>query len=224
MISVVVLTYNRLHLLHTCLSAIKNTIGPTDHEIFVINNASIDGTKEWLDSKPFGVIPLHMKENIGVIARNEAFRKAQGDIIFQIDDDVIVNPWWSSRCGAQFETEPSLGMIGQQGGLIKKWMDVWSDTHRSRDSYVDYLTGFFLAFRNVGIYYDEYFGTFWHEELDLSLQFKFAGYRLKVLPELCVHHSHRNTPVDWDLHNRNVEYCNQKWKDKIQQLDLEGLK
>lgn len=50
-ISAVVVTHNRLRSLKVCLSAINAQTRPPD-EILVINNASSDGTQEWLKSQP----------------------------------------------------------------------------------------------------------------------------------------------------------------------------
>ncbi len=164
-----------------------------------------------------------MEKNIGVVARNVAFKRATSEFIFQIDDDVIVFPGWYQRCIDFFDAEPKVGMIGQQGGLIKQWMDIHSHVHCNRGGYVDYLTGFFLAFRNIGLYYDEAFGFRWHEELMLSLDMKAHGYRLAVLGGLCVHNSAATGPIDWELHDRNLRRCYEKYRDRIDELNLEGM-
>jgi hypothetical protein len=95
--------------------------------------------------------------------------------------------------------------------------------YKSNFSYVDFLTGYFWAFKNIGLMYDWNFGKFWHEELDLSFQIKAAGYKLKVLDkQVCSHYSMRREEVDWELHNKNLEYVKNKWKDKQDLLRLGG--
>ncbi len=224
MISVVVLTYNRLERLKRCLDSIKgSTTEP--HEIIVVNNASTDGTTEFLESQKGSMLhPIHLDKNYGVVARNHGFDFATGSFIAQIDDDVVVLPGWDVRCLEMFSSDPTIGLIGQQGGLIKIWMDIHSNVNQTRNGYVDYMTGFCMMMRNVGIRYDEKFAPFWHEELDLSLQFKNMGFRLYKVDGLCIHHSARNAPVDWGIHNRNLDYANEKWRDKVVNLDLEGMK
>ena len=224
MISVVVLTYNRLNRLESCLSAIdKLTVEP--HEIIVVDNASTDGTKEFLDTKKSSMFhAITLEQNFGVTARNHGFDFASGNFIAQIDDDVKVLPGWDRKCLDIFSSDPTIGLIGQQGGLIKTWMDIHSNVHQTRGGYVDYMTGFCMMMRNVGIRYDDAFAPFWHEELDLSLQFKQMGFRLFKTDGLCLHYSARSAPVDWEIHNRNLSYANAKWKDKIDKLNLEGFK
>jgi glycosyltransferase involved in cell wall biosynthesis len=195
------------------------------HEIIVVNNASTDGTTEYLDGRKGPMFhTIHMPNNIGVIARNSGFRFASGNHIAQIDDDVEVLPNWDTRCMAVFRDDITVGLVGQQGGIIKTWMDIHSHVGHTYQGYVDYITGFCMMMKNVGILYDEAFGQFWHEELDLSLQFKYLGYRLKTLGDLCHHRSQRSDPVNWELHDRNLNYANQKWIDKIGELELEGMK
>jgi glycosyltransferase involved in cell wall biosynthesis len=224
MTSIVILTYNRLNILRNCISAIKRfTFDP--HEIIVVNNASTDGTREFLDSiQSPSLIPIHCPQNFGVTARNFGFDRATGDFIAQIDDDVEVLPGWDTKCLEVFARDSSIGLVGQQGGLIKTWMDVHSHVHQTRDGYVDYMTGFCMMMRNVGLRYDEAFAPFWHEELMYSLDMKALGYRLYRIDGLCIHHSARTTLVDWEVHDRNLKRCYDKYKDKIAELNLEGMK
>ncbi len=46
----VVVTYNRLNLLQRVVGALKGQSKRLD-KIYIINNGSTDGTKEWLDGK-----------------------------------------------------------------------------------------------------------------------------------------------------------------------------
>lgn len=51
-IGIVVVTYNRLDCLKKNIEALKNVIIPDNYntKLYIINNSSTDGTKEWLDS------------------------------------------------------------------------------------------------------------------------------------------------------------------------------
>nr|MCR5545643.1 glycosyltransferase [Lachnospiraceae bacterium] len=64
-ITAVVVTYNRLELLKENIEALRHQSVP-DLSILVVNNASTDGTKEYLDevaNNQIGV--LHLEENMG---------------------------------------------------------------------------------------------------------------------------------------------------------------
>jgi len=223
MVSIIVLTFNRLGNLQNCLTSIENyTTAP--HEIIVVNNASTDGTKEFLDSKKSSMFhSIHLDQNFGVTARNYGFKFASGNHIAQIDDDVQVYPGWDQKCFETFSLDPLIGIVGQQGGLIKTWMDIHTHINHSRNGYVDCITGFCMMMKNVGIYYDEALSPFWHEELDLAMQFKYMGFKLFKIDGLCVHHHARTAPVDWDLHNRNLQYVHDKWALLQDKLSLGGF-
>ncbi|HYD31091.1 MAG TPA: glycosyltransferase, partial [Azospirillaceae bacterium] len=49
-VAAVIVTYNRLPLLQTCVAAVRQQTRPADR-IIVVDNASTDGTSEWLSSQ-----------------------------------------------------------------------------------------------------------------------------------------------------------------------------
>jgi GT2 family glycosyltransferase len=61
-IAAVIVTYNRLNLLKECISALRNQTFELA-QIIVVNNASTDGTSEWLDSQT-DLVVVH-QENLG---------------------------------------------------------------------------------------------------------------------------------------------------------------
>jgi len=89
-ICTVVVTYNRLEMLRQCISALeKQTVAC---EILVVDNASTDGTAEWLTQKQ-NVINIRMPMNTGGAGGfNVGMREAviRGfDYIWVMDDDTI---------------------------------------------------------------------------------------------------------------------------------------
>jgi GT2 family glycosyltransferase len=48
-IAVVVLTHSRVHLLRKCVENVLGRTSPATREIVIWNNASTDGTREYLD-------------------------------------------------------------------------------------------------------------------------------------------------------------------------------
>ena len=221
MISVVTLTHNRLAVLPECIEAILNNT-ESQFELIVVDNGSTDGTVDFLLTllNAQKLRPVFLDANYGVTARNHGFKLARGEIIAQVDDDVVVHPGWDKKVLEAFN-DPEVGMVGQQGGIISHWLSL--STHRYINGYADELTGFILCFRNIGLFYDENIDMHWFEDLELSMQFKHAGYRLKKLDALC-HHNCQKRSVDWSLHDKNFDYVFRKWKDKVHELNLEGMK
>ncbi|MGM0985695.1 MAG: glycosyltransferase family 2 protein [Pseudomonadota bacterium] len=92
----VVLTYNRRELLRKCLDAIHAQTRACDG-VIVINNASTDGTLEFLESGCYPGIKIYtLKENRGAAGGfNVGFRLAYdngADQVWMMDDDVIPEP------------------------------------------------------------------------------------------------------------------------------------
>lgn len=89
----VVVTYNRLQLLQECIDSIRIQSRRPD-EILVVNNGSIDGTKEWLESQD--VLKVIHQENLGGAGGFHNGMKyaiqSGADFVWIMDDDVIVKP------------------------------------------------------------------------------------------------------------------------------------
>jgi len=67
-IDAVVVTFNRLDKLKECLEALSTF---DLNNIFVINNASTDGTKEYLKKLP-NIQPINLEENVGGGCREDS--------------------------------------------------------------------------------------------------------------------------------------------------------
>ena len=95
LLSVVVCTYNREDYLKRCLENIVNsTLDKTLYEVLVIDNNSVDKTKEIVESfqKLAGNISYFQEHQQGLsFARNRAIREAKGKYLLYLDDDALVN-------------------------------------------------------------------------------------------------------------------------------------
>jgi glycosyltransferase involved in cell wall biosynthesis len=199
----------------------------SDYEIIVVNNASTDGTKEFLENTKgrfdnFTV--LNQDKNYGVIARNRAFEIAKGSLIVQCDDDVLLQDWWDKVLTYFVNVE--IGAIGTEGSLWMGWVNQFNKDIKEGD-FVDFLTGQFWIFKNEGWRYDESFGFFWHEESDLQMRMKYEKkYRFVQCDKNVIHHLElRNVcDMDWQLHDKNWNKFVEKWKPLENELNLEGRK
>ena len=86
----VVVTYNRLNLLQRVVGALKGQSKKLD-KIYIVNNGSTDGTKEWLDGQT-GLNVIH-QENVGgsggFYRGIQEASKEECDWIWCMDDDVF---------------------------------------------------------------------------------------------------------------------------------------
>lgn len=117
MISIVVLNYNRLECTkQTIQSLIDNTTVP--HEFIFVDNGSIDGTREFLQSiknktNAEQVKYVFNKRNFGVAGgRNSGLREAEGDYLLTIDDDILVPPKYDVQIIDALDNIRNLGMVG----------------------------------------------------------------------------------------------------------------
>lgn len=94
-VDVVVVTYNRLKLLKKCLASIKAQ-GALINKIFIINNASTDGTSKWLSDRAEDkqVDVYTVSKNLGGAAGFElgikrAVQSGKAKYLWIMDDDTI---------------------------------------------------------------------------------------------------------------------------------------
>lgn len=95
-VSAIVVTYNRIELLKECMNSLLKQDFMLDN-IFVINNNSSDGTKEYLDemSKHSVINPVNLNKNIGgaggfSLGLKTAYEESESDYFLILDDDTMV--------------------------------------------------------------------------------------------------------------------------------------
>lgn len=110
-ISVVVPAYNEEKRIANCLQSLSNQNFKYPYEIILVNNASIDNTKNI--AKTFSKVKIIDEPNKGVAtARQRGFTEAQGDLIASTDADCIVPNNWLTQIYESFENDKDLIAIG----------------------------------------------------------------------------------------------------------------
>ena len=132
MISVVVLTHNRLGLLRRCVEDVLLRTSEKTREIVIWDNGSEDGTSEYLDGLTDPRIQVvHSPENIGTNAYAKAFALATQDYLVELDDDVIeAPPRWDETLLDAFQRIPKIGFLS--ASLV-------DDPNDSASRYIRYL-------------------------------------------------------------------------------------
>jgi GT2 family glycosyltransferase len=91
-VSVILVTHNSEKYISNCLNSLARAIQNIDHEIFIIDNQSMDQTKMLIKECGNSVILIENNENIGFAkAVNIGLRKSSGEFILLINPDIIVN-------------------------------------------------------------------------------------------------------------------------------------
>jgi GT2 family glycosyltransferase len=112
-IAVVVLTYNRAHLLRKCVENVLLRTSDATREIVIWDNASTDATPEYLASLDDPRIRvIRSDDNIGQNAYSRAFRQTRSPYLVEVDDDVVDAPaGWDAMLRDAFERLPDVGFL-----------------------------------------------------------------------------------------------------------------
>jgi GT2 family glycosyltransferase len=113
-ISFIIPLYNGLPLTQAMLASLWATVTrDCIHEIILVDDGSADGTREWLSTleRPYHVL-LNQK-NLGFAgACNRGAAIASGDLIFFLNNDLLLLPGWLEPMLAAFSRFPRAGMVG----------------------------------------------------------------------------------------------------------------
>ena len=95
-VSIVILTHNRLDMTKDCLESIQRTT--KNYELIIVDNASTDGTVDFVKNQYFDAKIIQNTENVGIPkARNQGIEAARSDFIILMDNDVIVREGWTKE-------------------------------------------------------------------------------------------------------------------------------
>ncbi|MEX2403529.1 MAG: glycosyltransferase family 2 protein [Balneolales bacterium] len=108
--SIIIVTWNALHHLKRFLPSVyKNSPGA---EIIIANNASSDGSAEWIKKHFPDIKIVTLDKNYGYCGgNNRAAYHANGEVILFLNNDVEVTPNWLTPMKAMFEKDPRLAAV-----------------------------------------------------------------------------------------------------------------
>jgi glycosyltransferase involved in cell wall biosynthesis len=203
--SVIVPTYNRLHLLKKTLESLFRQDFP-DYEIVVVNDGSSDGTKEYLESlQAAGKVRCFHQVNQGPArGRNLALANARYDFIAFIDDDCLAPRDWLSSYAARL-TEWGCDGIGGSArtgnpdniyALTNDHIMNFFKSTNSADTKVPFLTSNNAVYRKTALDRVGGFDSgFWimAEERDLNLRLAESGATLRYHAHIAITHFNDET-------------------------------
>ncbi len=115
-VSIIVVTRNALASLRRCLDSIRSGTRGLPCRVTIVDNASTDGTRQFLRSQPRRMAPLVLlnPRNLGKAAAiNRAASQAPADWYAVLDDDAVVpRGWLSMLLAAAHRFAPAPSLVG----------------------------------------------------------------------------------------------------------------
>ena len=213
--AIVIVTYNSRETLPGCLFTLKENT-PEPYTVAIVDNASTDGTREYLEAfqrlNPDAVVLLNTGNSGFARAANQGIRACRWDQVVVLNPDTQVAPGWLSRMTAYVRGRPDIGAVGPtsnyawgaqnlanylppslcNGKTPAQIAELLAARQGGRCILTKMLTFWCTLFpgavlRRMGLLDEDFF--FSHEDLEYSLRLTRAGYWLAVAGDAFVYHA-----------------------------------
>ncbi len=216
-LSIIILTYNHLDDTRRCLESLQPVMQRGDTEVIIIDNASADGTPDYI-SQTYPLIKLTVNEaNRGVAAaRNQGLAQATAPTLLILDNDTIANTRAIDGMLAYLDSHPDVGlcacrMTDTEGnvqrsfrpfpGLKGKLLSVLGlrlATEKMRADDEGAIEPYYVigacqmirrkALEQVGVLDEAIF--YGPEDADFCHRLRQAGWKVKYLPQFSIIHTY----------------------------------
>jgi GT2 family glycosyltransferase len=206
--SIVVLNRDRLPALRQCIDSIRRSTR-AECELIVVDNASTDGSLEYLRSLR-DITLIENWTNVGCPpARAQAMAIARGAYLVLLDNDAIVTAGWLERFIAHAKANPGVGLLGPRSNYVsgpqlvrgttygtvaelEEFAARWAAQQQELLTPSTRLVGFcmFIAREVVDLIgcVDASFGPFGFEDDDYTWRACLAGFQPAIANDVFVHH------------------------------------
>jgi GT2 family glycosyltransferase len=239
--SIIVATYNNFHLTRLCIETLYRYTDCTNFELIVVDNASEDGTRDYLESLqkflPNFLVIFNTKNEGFARATNTGIMHSRGDYLVLLNNDTIVTRGWLVRLISYIEKDPKVGIVGPVTNSagneqmiharyssieeLERFAEQRLKDFEGRYFEIESLAMFCMVFRRrlideIGLL-DERFGLGTFEDDDFCYRARLRGYKLTCAEDVFVHHFGRGTTRTWGDHEylklfeHNRRLFEQKW-------------
>lgn len=220
-LSVIIVSYNTADLIGDCLESVY-AIDNIAKEIFVIDNASTDGSADFIKENFPSVHLIANTENRGfATANNQALSLCNGRYIFFLNPDTTVMPESLERAISFMDSNPRIGLAGTKiiypDGILQESISYRYPGEKHTSGELSGLGGSIACVLGAGMIarpeiikdiggFDEDFFLY-GEDQDLCLRIRKAGYEIGYIDSAVIAHhggqSERKSPPS-DLWERKM--------------------
>jgi GT2 family glycosyltransferase/glycosyltransferase involved in cell wall biosynthesis len=237
-VSVIIVSYNNLALTRACLDSVLGQSMHPHLEVIVIDNASVDGSAEWLAELSDKRVRVLLNEhNAGfAAANNQGLQIATGAYLVLLNNDTVVPRGWLPRLLRQLD-DPQVGLAvavtnfsGNESRIevpyttmegMQAFAGEYMRAHEGERFDIRVAAMYCVGMRR-DVYerlgpLDEEFGVGMFEDDDYSHRARLAGFRVVCTEDVFVHHVGQASfskidPKEYDaLWKRNQAHFEQKW-------------
>lgn len=216
-VSILIALHNNLELNKSCLKSILQKTDYPDYEVVLIENASTDGSREYvldLSKKDARVKVVLNKENESFAkANNRALMASSGEYIVYLNNDTIVTEGWITKMVQHLKNDQSIGMVGPVTNAIgnEAKIDVTYTSPEGIDDFAEYYcrknNGQLFDIPVLALFctmikrsllekigrLDERYDVGMFEDDDLCMRIKNEGLRLVCCQDVFIHHFHQGS-------------------------------
>lgn len=243
-VSIIIPVFNGLSYTQDCLKSLDQHTG-VDCEIIVVDNASTDGTADYLRASGFANKKIRdfrvitNQSNLGFSkACNQGYRQTKGQYIVFLNNDTIVTPQWLEPLLACFLAYERVGIVTPkllypESGKIQYagvsllpnglphllFYNEEGDTPAANvRREVPIACGGCIVFPRAVLQEVGLFDEWFingMEDVDLSLRVKKADYKTIYCPQSVIYHYESVTEGRSKYNTENIRYYLDKWKSQI---------
>jgi glycosyltransferase involved in cell wall biosynthesis len=199
-VHIIIVSYNGKENLKFSLPTLLNQ-DYNNFKIFIADNNSTDGTKEWLNDNYPEVFYLNQQNNIGMAAMNEVLTwpkqngiDEEADYIFVAGWDLKFEPRTISHSVNVMKSNPEIGVLGYEVIGLFDWVDPseleekakeWKESTYYDTNWVPGACSFYSKrlLDHIGFLDPVYFA--YAEEDDLQYRVKQSGFRTVIINTYC---------------------------------------
>ncbi len=221
-VSIVVPVFNKVELTRQCFAALAGTTPRDLYEVLVVDNASTDGTREFLGSLSRPDRAIVNEENRGFVgACNQGIEASRGEWVLFLNNDTEPRQGWLEALLRTADADPRVGAVGarlvypdgtlqEAGGLIFRDGSGWNFGRGDGAPFgppfdatceVDYCSGAALMVRRDVLArlggFDVRYAPAYYEDTDLCFGIRSLGLKVMYCADsTVVHHEGATAGTD----------------------------